>query len=226
MLVIKGPGIESRSLGTKWKPKNVEFWAFVDPSGQNQLYHTPLLSKIWDLNDICVRTSIFISQKLGCLVVGSAARLGDLRVWRWSLSRKASPFQSDFWGNAYYAEDHSGYLEEKIICFHYREAVRPGPDIIPQKVLGSQWRYRYVEQGGLWMLVRCYSACLLVMVFWVSLLFFVLFVRLFGENNDTSESSETSYISDTTETNDTGETSKTSDTPQTSHAIKTSNFWS
>ena len=30
---------------------NVEFWAFLDPSGQNQLYHTPLLSKIWDLND-------------------------------------------------------------------------------------------------------------------------------------------------------------------------------
>jgi len=28
----------------------------------------------------------------GCLVVGSAARLGDLRVWRWSLSRKASSF--------------------------------------------------------------------------------------------------------------------------------------
>ena len=42
---------ESRSLGTKWKPKNFEFLAFIDPSGQNQLYHTPLLSKIWDLND-------------------------------------------------------------------------------------------------------------------------------------------------------------------------------
>ena len=32
--------------GDKMKPKNVEFWAFIDPSGQNQLYHTPLLSKI------------------------------------------------------------------------------------------------------------------------------------------------------------------------------------
>ena len=42
---------ESRSLGTKWKPKNFEFLPFIDPSGQNQLYHTPLLSKIWDLND-------------------------------------------------------------------------------------------------------------------------------------------------------------------------------
>ena len=42
---------ESRSLGTKWKPKNVEFRPFIDPSGQNQLYHTPLLSKIWDLNN-------------------------------------------------------------------------------------------------------------------------------------------------------------------------------
>ena len=40
---------ESRSLGTKWKPKNVEFWPFIDPSVQNQLYHTPLLFKIWDL---------------------------------------------------------------------------------------------------------------------------------------------------------------------------------
>ena len=28
-------------------PNNVEFWAFIDPSGQNQLVnHTPLLSKI------------------------------------------------------------------------------------------------------------------------------------------------------------------------------------
>ena len=42
---------ESRSLGTKLKPKSFEFGAFMDPSGQNQLYHTPLLSKIWDLND-------------------------------------------------------------------------------------------------------------------------------------------------------------------------------
>ena len=30
--------------GDKRKPK--KFWAFIDPSGQNQLYHTPLLSKI------------------------------------------------------------------------------------------------------------------------------------------------------------------------------------
>ena len=42
---------ESRFLGTKWKPKLFEFWSFIDPSGQNQLYHTPLLSKIWDLNN-------------------------------------------------------------------------------------------------------------------------------------------------------------------------------
>ena len=42
---------ESRSLGTKLKPKNCEFGSFIDPSDQNQLYHTPLLSKIWDLND-------------------------------------------------------------------------------------------------------------------------------------------------------------------------------
>ena len=51
--VSRGPLLrrESRSLGTKWKPKNAEFWAFIDPSGQNQLYHTPLLPKIWVLND-------------------------------------------------------------------------------------------------------------------------------------------------------------------------------
>ena len=40
---------ESRSLGTNLKPKKIEFWAFLGPSGQNQLYHTPLLFKIWDL---------------------------------------------------------------------------------------------------------------------------------------------------------------------------------
>ena len=39
-----------------------------------------------------IHGSIYICHKLGCLVVGSAARLGDLRVWRWTLSRKASPF--------------------------------------------------------------------------------------------------------------------------------------
>ena len=42
---------ESRSLGTKLKLKNVEFWAFKDPSVQNQLYHTPLLFKRWDLTE-------------------------------------------------------------------------------------------------------------------------------------------------------------------------------
>ena len=31
---------ESRSLGTKGKPKNVEFWAFIDPSGKIS-YTTP-----------------------------------------------------------------------------------------------------------------------------------------------------------------------------------------
>ena len=40
---------ELRSLGTNLKPKKIEFWAFLGPSGQNQLYHTPLLFKIWDL---------------------------------------------------------------------------------------------------------------------------------------------------------------------------------
>ena len=40
---------ESRSLGTKLKPQKIEFGAFIGPSGQNQLYHTPLLLKIWDL---------------------------------------------------------------------------------------------------------------------------------------------------------------------------------
>ena len=37
---------ESKPLGTKFKTKNFDFGAFIEPSGQNQLYHTPLLSKI------------------------------------------------------------------------------------------------------------------------------------------------------------------------------------
>ena len=37
---------ELRSLGPKLIPKNVQFRAFIGPSGQNQLYHTPLLLKI------------------------------------------------------------------------------------------------------------------------------------------------------------------------------------
>ena len=42
---------ESRSPGTKLKPKIVEFGALIGPSGQNQLYHTPLLFKILDLTE-------------------------------------------------------------------------------------------------------------------------------------------------------------------------------
>ena len=33
-------------MGTKLKPKIFEFGAFGDPSDQNKLYHTPLLSNI------------------------------------------------------------------------------------------------------------------------------------------------------------------------------------
>ena len=40
---------ESRSLGANLKPQKIEFGAFLGPSGQNHLYHTPLLFKIWDL---------------------------------------------------------------------------------------------------------------------------------------------------------------------------------
>ena len=43
--------------------------------------HFQTLQKTWP---------IYILVKPGCLVVGSAARLGDLRIWQWSLSRKAS----------------------------------------------------------------------------------------------------------------------------------------
>ena len=42
---------KSKPLEMKLKPKNFEFGAFIDPSDQNQQYHTPLLSKIWDLSD-------------------------------------------------------------------------------------------------------------------------------------------------------------------------------
>ena len=35
--------------GDKIKTKKIEFGAFIGPSGQNQLYHTPSLLKIWDL---------------------------------------------------------------------------------------------------------------------------------------------------------------------------------
>ena len=38
-------------LQTKGTLTRGKFWAFIDPSGQNELYHTPLLSKIWDLDN-------------------------------------------------------------------------------------------------------------------------------------------------------------------------------
>ena len=37
--------------GDKKKPKNLGFRAFIEPSDQNQLYHTSLLSKIWVLTE-------------------------------------------------------------------------------------------------------------------------------------------------------------------------------
>ena len=37
--------------GDKIKNKKIEFEAFIGPSGQNQLYHTPLLFKILDLTE-------------------------------------------------------------------------------------------------------------------------------------------------------------------------------
>ena len=39
----------SRYLGKKSGTKMSKFRGFIDPSDQNELYHTPLLSKIWDL---------------------------------------------------------------------------------------------------------------------------------------------------------------------------------
>ena len=42
---------ESKPLGTNFETKIFKFWWFLGPSDQNELYHTPLLSKIWDLND-------------------------------------------------------------------------------------------------------------------------------------------------------------------------------
>ena len=34
---------------SKLEPTNFQLMVFIDPSGQNQLYHTSLLLKIWDL---------------------------------------------------------------------------------------------------------------------------------------------------------------------------------
>ena len=43
-----------RSLGTTFETKIFKFRWFISPSYQNELYHTTLLSKIWDLSDrIC-----------------------------------------------------------------------------------------------------------------------------------------------------------------------------
>ena len=41
----------SKPLGTNFETKIVKFRWFLGPSDQNELYHTPLLSKIWDLGD-------------------------------------------------------------------------------------------------------------------------------------------------------------------------------
>ena len=41
----------SKPLGTKFETKIFKFRWFLGPSDQNELYHTPLLFKIWDLGD-------------------------------------------------------------------------------------------------------------------------------------------------------------------------------
>ena len=41
----------SKPLGTKFETKIFKFRWFLGPSDQNELYHTPLLSKIWDLGN-------------------------------------------------------------------------------------------------------------------------------------------------------------------------------
>ena len=44
---IRGPW--SKTLGTKSRTNIFKFLGFIDHSDQNELYHTPLLSKIWEL---------------------------------------------------------------------------------------------------------------------------------------------------------------------------------
>ena len=41
----------SKSLGSNLETKSFKFRWFLGPSDQNELYHTPLISKIWDLGN-------------------------------------------------------------------------------------------------------------------------------------------------------------------------------
>ena len=52
--------------GDKIKPKHFEFWAFVDHTGQSQLYHIYLRSKIWNFPKlICLwRIPFTVQNKL------------------------------------------------------------------------------------------------------------------------------------------------------------------
>ena len=40
-----------KPLGANFETKIFKFCWFLDPSDQNELYHTPLLSKMWDIGD-------------------------------------------------------------------------------------------------------------------------------------------------------------------------------
>ena len=54
-MVAQGPQMTSHSApsfevpGDKIQDQNIQVLGFIDPSDQNEQYHTPLLSKIWDL---------------------------------------------------------------------------------------------------------------------------------------------------------------------------------
>ena len=48
-LPSRGPAAELKPLGTKVEPNFWEFGAFIDPSGQNQLYHTPHYYSKYDI---------------------------------------------------------------------------------------------------------------------------------------------------------------------------------
>ena len=62
---------ESRSLGTKLKSNFFQFQAFIDPPGQNQLYHTPFLFKI------CMR---FERQKTNWFTIPSNKTEEKIRI--------------------------------------------------------------------------------------------------------------------------------------------------
>ena len=118
--------------GDKIKPKHFEFWAFVDHTGQSQLYHIYLQSKIWNFPKlICLwRIPVTVQNKLKVKILDHYLCVCKFTFIAVKLARKKVKIQ--IWPESVLVQ--SIFVLHKFCC--------TGGDLIPQ-----QSRQRRKEEG-------------------------------------------------------------------------------